>query len=127
MRRGEAGRDPRQLGDVGPHLTGAERAIDADDQRLGVLDRRPETVDRLAAECPSREIDDRDADPERQLRRNLPRSHQRSLRVQRVEDRLDQQQVYTTAQQRARRLGIRRNELVERDVAERWIVHVRPV
>ena len=32
----------RQLGDVRPHLARAERAVDADDQRVGVLDRRPE-------------------------------------------------------------------------------------
>ena len=39
----EAGRDPRELGEVGPHLARPERAVDADDQRLGVRDRGPRT------------------------------------------------------------------------------------
>ena len=59
MRRGKAVRDLRQLGDVGPHLTSPERAVDADDQRIGVLDRRPEAFDRLARQRPAGQIDDR--------------------------------------------------------------------
>ena len=113
MRRGEAGCDPRELGDVRPHLTGPERAVDADDQRLGVLDRRPEAVDRLPAECSAREIDDRDADPERQLRGDLARGDQRRLRVQRVEDRLDQQQVDAAVGEPANLLGVGLDDLVE--------------
>ncbi len=38
---------PGQLGDVRPHLLGPEGAVDADDERAGVLDRRPECLDRL--------------------------------------------------------------------------------
>ena len=42
------GASARELGDVRPHLLRAERAVDADDERLGVLDRDPERLDRLA-------------------------------------------------------------------------------
>ena len=71
----------------------AERAVDADDQRLGVLDRGPERLDRLAAQRAAGEVDDGDADPERQLAAR-PRARRRSPPcVERVEDRLDQQQV----------------------------------
>ena len=114
MRGGEAGRDPRELGDVRPHLAGSERAVDAHDQRLGMLDRRPEAVDRLPAERPAGEVDDRDADPERQLRSNLARGDQRRLRVQRVEDRLDQQEVDAAVGEPADLLGIGLDDLVER-------------
>ena len=114
VRRRQAGRDPRQLGDVRPHLARAERAVDADDQRVGVLDRRPERLDRLPGERPAREVDDRDADPERQLRRRVARSDDRRLRVQRVEDRLDQQQVDAAVAQAANLLGVALDDLVER-------------
>ena len=40
--------EPRELGDVRPHLLRAERAVDADDQRLRLLDRVPERLDGLA-------------------------------------------------------------------------------
>ena len=53
----------------------------------------PERLDRLPGERAPREVDDRRRDPERQLGRGLPRGDDRGLRVQRVEDRLEQQQV----------------------------------
>ena len=68
VRSDEARREPRELGDVRPHLLRAERAVDADDQRLGVLDRDPERLDRLARERPAGEVDDRGRDPERHVR-----------------------------------------------------------
>ncbi len=123
--RREAGRDPRELGDVGPHLARAERAVDADDQRLGVLDRRPEPVDRLAAERAAGKVDDGDADPERQLRCDLARGHDRRLGVQRVEDRLDQQQVDAAVGQAANLLGIGLHHLVEAVRAVAGIVDAR--
>ena len=93
VRADEARRELRELGDVRPHLVRAERAVDADDQRLGVLDRGPERLDRLPGERAAGEVDDRGRDPERQLGRRLARGDDRRLRVQRVEDRLEQQQV----------------------------------
>ena len=42
------GRHPREGGDVGPHLGGAKRAVDAGGERLGVLHRSPPRLLRLA-------------------------------------------------------------------------------
>ena len=125
MRGGQAGCDSRELGDVRPHLTGAERAVDADDQRIRVLDRRPETVDRLPTERAAGEIDDRHADPERELRGDRARGDQRRLRVQRVEDRLDQQQVDAAVGEPANLLGVGLDDLVEGVRPVAGIVHAR--
>src|SRR6185312_7208672 len=57
MARQKARRDRGKVSDVRPHLLRAQRAVDADDQRVGVLDRRPERVDRLAGEHAAREVD----------------------------------------------------------------------
>ena len=93
MRGDEARRDAGELGDVRPHLARAERAVDADDQRVGVLDRRPERLDRLPASVrPDRSTIVTEIQSGRSGR-DLARGDDRGLRVQRVEDRLDQQQV----------------------------------
>ncbi len=47
-------RDPGKLGDVRPHLLRAQRAVDADDERLGVLDGGPEGLDRSGPRASSR-------------------------------------------------------------------------
>ncbi len=105
--------DPRQLGDVRAHLLRAERAVDADDERIRMLDRVPERLDRLAGERPPGEVDDRDRDPERQLRRDVARRSDRRLRVQGVEDRLDQQQIDAALAQSRDLLRVRGHDVVE--------------
>ena len=105
--------DPRQLGDVRPHLLRAERAVDADDEGIRVLDRVPERLDRLAGERASREVDDRDRDPQRQLGRDVARRRDRRLRVQGVEDRLDQQQVDAALPQGRDLLRVGGDDVVE--------------
>ena len=125
MRGDEARRDAGELGDVRPQLARAERAVDADDQRVGMLDRGPERLDRLPAQRPARQVDDRDRDPERQLGRDLARGGDRRLRVQRVEDRLDQEQVGAAVGQAADLLGVRLAHLVERVRPEPGIVDLR--
>ena len=47
----ERRRDARELGEVRPHLAGAERAVDADGERLRVHHRDPERVDRLPGQA----------------------------------------------------------------------------
>ena len=72
-----------------------------------------------------REVDDRDGDPERQLRRDVLRRGDRRLRVQRVEDRLDEQEVDAALAQGAHLLGIGLDDVVEGDRAVRGIVDLR--
>src|SRR5436190_9783472 len=67
-------RDPREVFDKRPHLRGAERAVDADDERLRVLDREPEGLDGLAREVATALVDRGERDPEGQLRRLVERS-----------------------------------------------------
>ena len=50
---------------------------------------------------------------------------ERRLGVQRVEDRLDQDEVGTAFEQRMRRARIGGHEFVEADVAQARIVHIR--
>jgi hypothetical protein len=125
VRAREARRDARELGDVRAHLLRAERAVHADDQRVRVLDRRPERIDGLPAERAPGEVDDRRGDPQRQLGRGLARGGDRRLRVQRVEDRLEQQEVDPALVEGADLLRVRVAHLLERVRAEARIVDAR--
>ncbi len=121
----EAGGDAGEVGDVGAQLVRAEAAVDADDQRLGVLDARPERLDRLARERPPRAVDDRRRDPERQLGHLLARGDDRRLRVQGVEDGLEQEQVDAALGERAHLLGVGVLDLVEGVRPEAGVVDLR--
>ena len=68
-------RDARHPFEEGPHLGRTERAVDPDDERLGVLDGDPERVRRLAREVAPAPVDRREGEPERELGRS--RSAQR--------------------------------------------------
>ena len=73
--------DPRQLLDMRPHLARAERAVEADRDRLGVAQRMPEGRRRLAGERAAGKIRDRARDHDRQRRcpsRRRPASPPRS-------------------------------------------------
>ena len=125
MARDEAGGDARQLGHERPHLLGAESAVDAHDQRVCMLHGQPERLDGLPAERAAREVGRRHRDPERQLRRDLLRRHDRRLRVERVEDRLDQQDVDAAVAQAPDLLGIRGDDLIKGVGAEGRVVDLR--
>ncbi len=117
-----------QLGevlDVGPQLRRAERAVHADHERLCVLHRDPERLDGLPREVAAALVDGGERKPERQVGRSILRGDDRSLGVQRVEDRLDQEQVDAALAQRSHLLGVRLGDLVERGGAERRVVHPR--
>ena len=117
----------RERFDVRAQLAGAERAVDAHDQRLRVLDRRPEGVDRLPGERAAGEVDDRDRDPERDLRpllvEDVADGGDSRLRVQRVEDRLDEQEVDAAVDEPADGLRVALPHVVERHDAVGGIVH----
>ena len=118
-------RDARELLEERAHLARAERAVDADDQRPGVLDGHPERLRRLAREIAAAAVDRGEREPERQLRRDVGRRDDRRLRVQRVEDRLDQEEVDAALGERGDLLRIARPHLVERHRAVRGIVDLR--
>ena len=89
--------DPRHLGDVGPHLLGAERAVEADRERADVPDRVPERLGHLAGQGAAGGVGDGAGDDHRPapaalLEQRLDRED-RGLGVEGVEDRLDEEQV----------------------------------
>ena len=118
-------RDAREVLDERPHLARAERAVDAHDERLRVLDGEPERVDGLAREVAPAAVDRREGDPERQVGRFVEGGGDRRLRVERVEDRLDQEEVDPALGERQDLLGIGVADLVERVSAEGRIVDPR--
>ena len=93
--------DPREPFQERPHLRRAERAVDADDERIRVLDGDPERLHRLPRQVPARAVDRRERDPEREVRRLLRSGDERRLRVERVEDGFDEQQVDAALTERA--------------------------
>ena len=118
-------RDARHVLDEGPHLRGAERAVDADDQRPRVLDGEPERLDRLPREVAAALVDRREREPERQLGRLGERRGDRGLRIERVEDGLDEQDVDAAVAERADLVRVRVAHLVEGDRAVRRVVDAR--
>ena len=120
------GRDTGEVGEEGAHLRRAERAVDPHGERLGVLDRDPEGVHRLAREGATAAIDDGHGDDERDLVAALVLEildrRDRRLGVQRVEDRLDQQEIGAAVEQSARDLRVSVAHLVERGDAIRRVV-----
>ena len=105
----------RQLLDMRAHLARPERAVDAHREERHVHDRDPERVDRLAREVAAGEVRDRDRGHHRKLcAALLERAHdagERGFRVQRVERRLDEQQVHAAVDEAERLLVVGRLEL----------------
>ena len=121
--------DAADLVDVGAHLLGAERAVEADRERLRMTQRVPEGRRSLTRKGASREIGDGAGDhhrqPEASLFEHLLDRIERRLGVQRVEDRLDEENVGAAVDEAARRLAIGLGEIVEGHGAEARIVDVR--
>ena len=121
VRVGDAGQPLQER----PHLGRAERAVDADDERPGVLDRDPERLRGLPRQVAPAPVDRGERDPERQLGRDVRGRDDRRLRVERVEDRLDQEQVDAAVDERGDLLRVGLAHLVERDGAERGVLDLR--
>ena len=110
-------------------LLRAERAVEPDDERIGVADAVPERLDGLARQGPARGVDDRPGDDQRHplaglVEQRLDRGDRR-LGVERVEDRLDQQDVRAALEQAGRRFAIGDLELLPGDAAGGRIADVR--
>ena len=117
--------DVREPLEERPHLGCAERAVDADDERLGVLDGDPKCVRGLPGEIATALVDRGEREPERELRGDGASGHDRGLCIQRVEDRLDQQKVDAAVTQGRDLLLVGRLHRVERDGAIRRILDLR--
>ena len=107
----------------------AERAVQADRDRLRVPHRIPERRRRLAGQQAAGAVGDGAGDHHRHVEAGLLADFgngvDRRLGVERVEDRLDQQQVGAAVEQPAHLLAIGFAQLVEGDGAEAGIGHVR--
>ena len=95
----------RQLGDVGTHLLGPERAVEADGERADVAHGVPERLGDLPGQGAAAGVgdgarDDHRPAPAALLEERLERED-RGLGVQGVEDRLDQQEVGAAVDQPA--------------------------
>ena len=120
--------DLGQFGQVRAHRVGAKGAVQPDSQRPGVADRVPERRRRLSRQGAARQVGDGAGNHDRQdragLLEHLVGGEDRGLGVQRVEDRLDQDQVGAARDQAADLFGIGHAQLVEGDGAKARIVHV---
>ncbi len=118
----------RQLGQERIHQVGTERAVEADAERLHVLDGVPQRLDGLRRDHRLAAPPHRRRDHDRQrltvLLEHLLNGDQRRLGVQRIEDRLDQQHVAAARDQRAHLVGVSRLDLVERHHAEPGVLGV---
>ena len=72
---------PRQLGEIRAHVARAERAVDADAERLRVANRHVERVERLARQRAPAAIGDRHRDRSAAAGRRCRRTHSRSRRA----------------------------------------------
>ena len=122
------GRDLGQLLDVGAHQRSAQRAVEADGQRLRMPDAVPERGHGLAAQDATRCIGHGAADDQRQplaaVVEILVDCEQRGLGVERVEDGLDQDHVGTAFDQRFGLLVVGRAQRFEVDIACAGVVHI---
>ena len=117
-----------QLLDVRPHQRRAQRAVQADSQRLRMANAVPERGDRLPAQDAARGVGHGAADDQRQALAAglevLVDREQSGLGVERVEDGFDQYDVGTTLDQRLGLLVVRGTQILEAGVARAGVVHV---
>ena len=119
----------RELLEIRTQLAGPNGAVEAHAEQVGVAHRDPERLGRLPRERASTQVGDRARDHHGQFEtapvQHLTDAEQGRLPVQRIEHRLDQEQVHAAVDQRFGLLRVRRGELVERHRAEARVVHVR--
>ena len=111
------------------HVGSPEGAVEPDAEGRGVGKRQPERLDRLAVEHAARAIGDRTGDEDRQPGaagiEHLVERHQGRLGIERIEDRLQQDEVDAALDQGLRRLAVGSAEGCELDRALAGVVHVR--
>ena len=102
-------------------LLRTEGAVEPDDQRVGMADAVPEGLDGLARQGPARRVDDGPRDDQRQplaelVEERLDRGDRR-LRVEGVEDRLDEEDVGAALDQAGGRFLVGDLQLFPADAA----------
>ena len=119
----------RQLFQVRAQLAGAEGAVQAHRDRLGVGHGVPEGFGGLAGQGPAGGVGDGPGDHDRQFEAQLfihaLHGEDRCLGVEGVEDGLDQDQVGAAFDQATGGLGVVLHQFVEGHVAVAGVVHVR--
>ena len=121
--------DAREVLDVGDHVLGAERAVEADGEGLGVRHGVPERLVRLAGQRAPGVVHDRAGDEDRDLlppllEEEVDGEHRR-LGVEGVEDGLHEEHVDAAVDERLHLFVVRLHDLVVRAPAERRVLHGR--
>ena len=120
--------EPRHLGDVGPHLLRAQGAVEAHGEGPGMAHGVPERLGHLARQGAAGGVGDGAGDDDRPAASLLLEEglhgEDRGLGVERVEDRLDEDQVAAAVDETAGGLEVRRHQLVVADVAGARVVDV---
>ena len=128
VRTDPARRNAREFRQVRPHVTGAERAVDADRPGTRMLHREIERVHRLTRQRASALVGDRERDHQGQHHALLVlyflNGDDRRFGIERVDDRFEQQNVNAAVDQTADLIDVRVFHFVERDVPKRGVVHV---
>ena len=121
-------RNPRKLLDKRTHQRRPQRAVDSHAEEVGMGDRDPERLERLARQRAAAPVGDRDRSHHRQplavILKALLDGEQAGLEVERVEGRLRQEEVDAPFHQRGHLLGVGVDQIVERDRPVAGIVHV---
>jgi hypothetical protein len=120
--------DPREFGDVGPQLAGAQGAVEAHQQGRAVAERVIEGLGGLAGQGAARSVGDGAGDHDRQLDpvgvEVLADREEGGFGVEGVEDGLDHQEVGATFDQAPELFVVGLHQLIEGDVAEARVVDV---
>ena len=121
-------RDGGDFRQMRAHGIGAQRAIEADGEGIGVAHRIPERLRCLAGERAAGKVGDRARDHDRQVDalflEHLAGGEDRRLGVERIEDGFDQDDVGAAIDQAAHLFGIGNPQIVEGDGAVAGIVDI---
>ena len=120
--------DAGELLQEGSHLRSTQRAVDPNGERTRVLDGDVKRLDRLTRQGSAALVDDGDGEDERKpdalLFRHVVDCAKRGLRIERVENRLDEEQVATAVDQPTNLLRVGFACVVERERSKARVVDV---